>query len=90
MFYVGYFIRLLNPHLKWFDNDSQTRPDVSTIFKSISHPNTNPINNWNNWCIKSDLGSSVISSLPLSCSLAGAEGSMPALSVGGFSETEHP
>ena len=35
-------------------------------------------------CIKSDLGSSVISSLPLSCSLAGAEGSMPALSVGGY------
>ena len=35
-------------------------------------------------CIKSALGSSVISSLPLSCSLAGAEGSMPALSVGGY------
>ncbi|WP_300301633.1 DUF6198 family protein [uncultured Muribaculum sp.] len=35
-------------------------------------------------CIKSDLGSSVISSLPLSCSIAGADGIMPPLSVGGY------
>ncbi len=35
-------------------------------------------------CIKSDLGSSVISSLPLSLSLAGADGMVPALSVGGY------
>lgn len=35
-------------------------------------------------CIKSYLGSSVISSLPLSCSLAGNEGLMPMMSVGGY------
>lgn len=35
-------------------------------------------------CIRSDFGSSVISSLPLSLSLAGAEGKVPALSVGGY------
>ncbi|MCM1519777.1 MAG: DUF6198 family protein [Lachnoclostridium sp.] len=35
-------------------------------------------------CIKSDLGSSVISSLPLSFSLAGAEGLVPAMTVGGY------
>ena len=35
-------------------------------------------------CIRSALGSSVISSLPLSCSLAGDLGIMPALSVGGY------
>lgn len=35
-------------------------------------------------CIRSHMGSSVISSLPLSCSLAGAIGKMPALSVGGY------
>lgn len=35
-------------------------------------------------CIKSYLGSSVISSLPLSCSLAGEEGLMPMMSVGGY------
>lgn len=35
-------------------------------------------------CIKSALGSSVISALPLSCSLAGAIGVIPALSVGGY------
>lgn len=35
-------------------------------------------------CIKSALGSSVISSLPLSFSMAGASGLMPALSVGGY------
>lgn len=34
--------------------------------------------------IKSCLGSSVISSLPLSCSLAGGMGKMPALTVGGY------
>lgn len=35
-------------------------------------------------CIKSALGSSVISSLPYVLSLAGAEGRVPALSVGGY------
>ncbi|MCM1332237.1 MAG: DUF6198 family protein [Bacteroides sp.] len=35
-------------------------------------------------CIKSALGSSVISSLPLSFSIAGAEGIVPPLSVGGY------
>lgn len=35
-------------------------------------------------CIKSDLGSSVISSLPLSLSIAGARGLAPALTVGGY------
>ena len=35
-------------------------------------------------CIKSALGSSVISSLPLSFSMAGESGLMPALSVGGY------
>lgn len=35
-------------------------------------------------CIKSALGSSVISSLPLSFSLAGAKGIMPSLTVGGY------
>lgn len=35
-------------------------------------------------CIKSALGSSVISSLPLSFSMAGASGLMPTLSVGGY------
>lgn len=35
-------------------------------------------------CIKSDLGSSVISSLPLSMSTAGQSGIVPALSVGGY------
>ncbi len=35
-------------------------------------------------CIKSDLGSSVISSLPLSCSMAGQQGMAPALTVGGY------
>ncbi len=35
-------------------------------------------------CIKSALGSSVISSLPLSFSLAGALGKMPAMTVGGY------
>jgi len=35
-------------------------------------------------CIKSDLGSSVISSLPLSFSLAGMEDKMPAMTVGGY------
>lgn len=35
-------------------------------------------------CIKSALGSSVISALPLSCSLAGTIGVIPALSVGGY------
>lgn len=35
-------------------------------------------------CIKSDLGSSVISSLPLSFSIAGAQGFVPALTVGGY------
>ena len=35
-------------------------------------------------CIKSDLGSSVISSLPLSFSLAGREHIVPAWSVGGY------
>ncbi len=35
-------------------------------------------------CIKSALGSSVISSLPFVLSLAGADGALPALSVGGW------
>ena len=35
-------------------------------------------------CIRSQLGSSVISSLPLSFSLAGKDGLAPALSVGGY------
>ncbi len=35
-------------------------------------------------CIKSALGSSVISSLPLSCTLAGADGIVPPLTVGGY------
>lgn len=35
-------------------------------------------------CIKSFLGSSVISSLPLVFSLAGAEGMVPPLTVGGY------
>ncbi|WP_289158109.1 DUF6198 family protein [uncultured Muribaculum sp.] len=35
-------------------------------------------------CIKSALGSSVISSLPLSLSIAGADGIVPPLSVGGY------
>ncbi len=35
-------------------------------------------------CIKSDLGSSVISSLPLSFSIAGASSMVPAWSVGGY------
>ena len=35
-------------------------------------------------CIKSDLGSSVISSLPLSFSLAGMQGIVPPLTVGGY------
>ncbi len=35
-------------------------------------------------CIKSDLGSSVISSLPLSFSIAGAENLVPAWTVGGY------
>ncbi|MBD5285780.1 MAG: hypothetical protein HDS29_05825 [Bacteroides sp.] len=35
-------------------------------------------------CIKSDLGSSVISSLPLSFSIAGLEGTVPGLTVGGY------
>lgn len=35
-------------------------------------------------CIKSELGSSVISSMPLSFSLAGHEGIVPPLSVGGY------
>lgn len=35
-------------------------------------------------CIKSNLGSSVISSLPLSFSLAGASGLVPPLTVGGY------
>ncbi len=35
-------------------------------------------------CIKSDLGSSVISSLPLSLSIAGSDGIVPPLSVGGY------
>lgn len=35
-------------------------------------------------CIRSQLGSSVISSLPLSFSLAGKDGLTPALSVGGY------
>lgn len=35
-------------------------------------------------CIKSCLGSSVISSLPLSFSMAGAEGIVPGMSVGGY------
>lgn len=38
-------------------------------------------------CIKSALGSSVISSLPLSFSMAGALGEAPALSVGGYTIT---
>lgn len=35
-------------------------------------------------CIKSDLGSSAISALPLSCSLAGAEGVIPPMTIGGY------
>jgi len=35
-------------------------------------------------CIKSDLGSSVISALPLSCSLAGEKRIMPEMTVGGY------
>jgi len=35
-------------------------------------------------CIKSNLGSSVISSLPLSFSLAGTTGLVPSLTVGGY------
>lgn len=35
-------------------------------------------------CIKSNLGSSVISSLPLSFSIAGLEGKVPPLTVGGY------
>lgn len=35
-------------------------------------------------CIKSDLGSSVISSLPLSFSMAGMQGKAPVLTVGGY------
>lgn len=35
-------------------------------------------------CIKSALGSSVISSLPLSFSMAGGMGTVPSLSVGGY------
>lgn len=33
-------------------------------------------------CIRSNLGSSVISSIPLACTLAGAEGLLPPLSIG--------
>ena len=40
-------------------------------------------------CIKSDLGSSVISSLPLSFSLAGREHIVPAWSVGGYTISIH-
>lgn len=35
-------------------------------------------------CIRSNLGSSVISSLPMSFSLAGAEGKVPGLTIGGY------